>query len=40
MDHPIENDNRMHRSLEGVLIYMYIRYTNELPDFLYGEERK
>lgn len=40
IDRPIENDNRMYRSLEGVLIYIYIKYTNELTYFLYGEERK
>ena len=40
MDHPIGNDNKMHKSLEEVLKYIYIWYTNELPYFLYGEERK
>jgi hypothetical protein len=40
MDRPIGNDNKIHRSLEGVPKGIYIEYTTELPYFLYGEKKK
>ena len=40
MDRTTGNDNRMHKSLEGVLEYKYIQYTSELLYFPYVEEGK
>ena len=40
MDHPIGNDNRMHKSLKEALLNKYIRYTSGLIYFPYVEERK
>lgn len=36
----IENDSRMHKSLEEVLVYIYIEYTSGLLYFPYVEEKK
>lgn len=33
MDRPIGNDNKIHRSLEGALGYIYIEYTTYTPSF-------
>lgn len=40
MGHLIENDSRMHKSLEEALRYKYIEYTIGLLYFPYVEEKK